>query len=149
MRARPDQDDYFMMIADAVSCRSTCLRMQYGAVIVKHGQVISTGYNGAPSGIPHCETCYLEEHHIKPGTQYELCQSVHAEANAIIQAAKHGICVDGGTIYVTGTPCMLCARLILNSGLVQVVYRDSGRYDDASQKLMERAGLSLWAIWGE
>ena len=77
------------------------------------------------------------------------CQSVHAEANAIVQAAKHGICVDGGTIYVTGMPCLLCSRLIINSGLVRVVYRDSGRYDDASPKLMERAGLNLWAIWGE
>ena len=147
MRPRPDRDTYFMAIAEAVAARSTCLRAQYGAVIVVDGQIVSTGYNGAPARIPHCETCYREDNHIEPGTRYEACESVHAEQNAIVQAAKHGTRVDGGSLYVTGPPCLLCARTIINAGIGRVIYLGSARYnDDKPLRLLDRAGLMLWEM---
>jgi len=121
MNERPAWDEYFIDIAILVSSRSTCLRKQHGAIIVKDRQILSTGYNGTPAKITHCETCFRTEHNIPHGTMYELCRSVHAEANAIVQAAKHGIAIDGATIYITGIPCLMCARLIINAGIKEVV----------------------------
>jgi len=121
MNERPAWDEYFIDIAILVSSRSTCLRKQHGAIIVKDRQILSTGYNGTPAKITHCETCFRTEHNIPHGTMYELCRSVHAEANAIVQAAKHGIAIDGAIIYITGIPCLMCARLIINAGIKEVV----------------------------
>ena len=117
---RPGWDDYFLDIAKLVSTRATCLRRQHGAVIVADKQILATGYNGAPSGAEHCTVCAREAAGCAPGTRYELCRAVHAEANAIAQAAKHGLRIDGATMYITGPPCKMCARLIINAGIAEI-----------------------------
>jgi dCMP deaminase len=117
---RPSWHSYFSTISTDVACRSTCLRRQVGAVIVRDKQILSTGYNGTPMGEEHCVVCERERLGIKPGTQYELCKSVHAESNAIIQAAKHGVSIDGADIYVTDEPCFMCRRMIVNAGIKSV-----------------------------
>jgi len=117
---RPSWTTYFALIAKTVSSRSTCLRRQVGAVIVRDKQILSTGYNGTPMGEEHCIVCERERLGIKAGERYELCKSVHAEANAIIQAARHGVAIDGTDIYVTDTPCFMCRRMIVNAGIKNV-----------------------------
>ncbi|HDI02537.1 MAG TPA: dCMP deaminase family protein [Candidatus Aenigmarchaeota archaeon] len=134
---RPSKDDYYLNIAREVCKRGTCLRRRYGAVIVKDDQIISTGYVGAPRGTPNCidlGVCKREELKIPKGERYELCRSVHAEMNAIINAARAGVSVLGGTLYLYGEevkdgsltepePCKLCQRAIINAGLKKVVLR--------------------------
>jgi len=145
MSERAEWDFYFVDLAVLVSSRSTCLRRQHGAVIVKDKQVLSTGYNGVPSKIGHCETCFRIDNNIPSGTMYETCRSIHAEMNAIVQAAKHGIRIDGADIYVTGIPCIMCARAIINAGiknvitLIDVEYTRS--YGEASLELLKEAGV--------
>lgn len=117
---RPSWITYFALIASTVSSRSTCLRRQVGAVIVRDKWILSTGYNGTPMGEEHCVVCERERLGIKPGERYELCKSVHAEANAIIQAARHGVAIDGADIYVTDKPCFMCRRMIVNAGIKNV-----------------------------
>jgi dCMP deaminase len=122
MTQRPSWDEYFMGITFAVAQRSTCDRAQVGAVIVRDKRILTTGYNGAPRGLPHCS----EVGHLMVNDH--CVRTLHAEQNAIIQAALHGISVDGGTIYVTHQPCVTCAKMIINAGLVRVVY--AGAYTD-------------------
>lgn len=143
---RPGWDEYFMNIAKAVSTRATCLRRKYGAVITKNNIIVSTGYNGAPSGMKDCievGKCTRKELQIPHGERYELCHSVHAEANAIIRAAVHEL--EGSTIYVSGVeitddechsePCMMCKRMILNSKIDKVVFSNgNGKYHVANPK---------------
>jgi dCMP deaminase len=117
---RQSWTEYFATITQVVSTRSTCLRRQVGAIVVKNNQILSTGYNGTPVGEEHCKTCLRQELNIKPGERYELCRSVHAEANAIIQAAKHGVSIEGADIYVTDEPCLMCRRMIINAGIANV-----------------------------
>ena len=117
---KPSWNEYFSTISKVVSTRSTCLRRQVGAVIVKDRQILSTGYNGTPMGEDHCVVCERKRLGIKAGEHYELCKSVHAEANAIIQAARHGVAIDGADIYVTDTPCFMCRRMIVNAGIKNV-----------------------------
>ena len=145
MNERPAWDEYFIDIAILVSSRSTCLRKQHGAIIVKDRQILSTGYNGTPAKITHCETCFRTEHNIPHGTMYELCRSVHAEANAIVQAAKHGIAIDGATIYITGIPCLMCARLIINAGIKEVVtaFDEDEDQFQASLELLKEAKIPV------
>jgi len=121
---RPSFDEYFMEIAHVVAKRSTCLRGHVGAVIVKDKRILATGYNGAPSGMPHCDEvgCLREKLGVPSGERQELCRGVHAEQNAIIQAAKFGIGVDGATLYTTHSPCITCAKAIINAGISRVVY---------------------------
>ena len=121
---RPTLDEYFMNIADIVATRSTCLRRQIGAVIVRDKRIISTGYNGAPRGAAHCLDigCIREQENIESGTMHEICRAVHAEQNAIIQAALHGVSTKGATIYCTHQPCVLCAKMIINANIVRVVF---------------------------
>jgi len=132
---RPGWDEYFINIAKAVSTRATCLRRKYGAVITKDNIIISTGYNGAPAGMKDCleaGKCTRKELQIPHGERYELCHSVHAEANAIIRAAVHEL--ENATIYISGEdsgagechsePCMMCKRIILNARIAKVVYSD-------------------------
>lgn len=132
---RPTKTETLLEVAGTVAKRSTCLRRQHGAVIVKDGQILSTGYNGAPSGATHCTdsgVCQREKMGIEPGTRYELCHSVHAEANAIVQAAKHGVGIRGASMIVTGMPCLMCARLIINAGIARVEFVVSGTYTDTA-----------------
>jgi len=124
---RISKDEYYLTLARTVSLRSTCTRRQYGAIIVSQGDhILSTGYNGAARNEPHCLNigCERERLNIPKGERYELCVSVHAEANAIIQAAKGGVSINGATLYVNGTPCKMCWRLIKNAGIDEVVFVD-------------------------
>jgi dCMP deaminase len=123
---RPDNDAYFMSMAELVSSRSTCLRRQVGAVIVKEKRVLSTGYNGAPKGIKHCAEvgCVRQQNNVESGTRHELCRGVHAEQNAVIQAAYFGVSIKDASIYTTNFPCVMCAKIIINAGIREVVYRD-------------------------
>ena len=138
---RKSWDEYFMEIAEIVKTRSTCLRRQVGAVIVKDNRIITTGYNGAPSGLRHCTDiggCERERLHIPSGQRHELCRALHAEQNAIIQAAKLGVNIDGSTLYCTHQPCILCAKMIVNAGIVRVVYH-SGYPDDFALDIFKEA----------
>ncbi len=132
--ARPSWDEYFMNIAKDVSARATCDRLHVGAVIVKDHVILSTGYNGAARGLPHCDEI---GHEIVDG---HCVRTVHAEANAILQAAKHGASIGGATLYVTNSPCYDCFKMIVNSGIVRVLYGSfyMGRYE-ASEKVLELA----------
>ena len=121
---RPDWDTYFVAIAIMAATRSTCLRRKVGAVITRGRQVVSTGYNGAPSGTAHCldTDCMRQAQGIPSGERHEMCRGSHAESNAIAQAARMGIATDGTTVYCTHEPCSLCTKIILNAGIVRVVY---------------------------
>jgi dCMP deaminase len=123
MNARPSWDEYFVEITRQVATRSTCKRRHVGAVIVKDRRILSTGYNGAPSGFPHCDDtgCLREQLGIPSGERQEICRGLHAEQNAIIQAALHGISVAGADIYTTHQPCITCAKMIINAGIRRVV----------------------------
>ena len=117
---RPTWDEYFMEMAELTARRSTCLRRQVGAVIVKERRAIATGYNGAPSGITHCQErggCLRQKLGVPSGQRHELCMALHAEQNAIIQAASMGHAIEGGTIYITHQPCVICAKMIINAGI--------------------------------
>ncbi len=141
---RPDNDEYFMEMAVLISKRSTCLRRRVGAVIVKDKRVLSTGYNGSPKGTRHCEElgCIREQMKIPSGTRHELCRGVHAEQNAIIQAAYFGVSVKDSTIYTTTFPCSMCAKILINAGVKEVVYAE-GYEDDMSKKLFEETNILL------
>jgi len=137
-------DDYFLEITAVIANRSTCLRRQVGAVIVKDKQILSTGYNGAPSGLRHCaETgCMRVKLNIPSGQRTELCRAVHAEQNALVQAARHGVSIEGGTLYSTIQPCVLCTKLAINAGIQRIVYK--GDYPDPlSLEMLGEAGVEL------
>ncbi|MFX0041291.1 MAG: cytidine/deoxycytidylate deaminase family protein [Candidatus Hodarchaeota archaeon] len=122
---RISKDDYFMRIAEVVSLRSTCIKRKVGAVLVKDSHILSTGYNGAPAGLKHCnpETCVRKN--LKSGEKPELCRGVHAEINCIIQAAIHGTSIQGETtIFSTTFPCMSCLKLLINAGVNRLVYKE-------------------------
>jgi dCMP deaminase len=141
---RPPWEIYFMDIAILVSKRSTCLRRSVGSVIVKDKRILSTGYNGAPSGIKHClETgCLREQLHLASGERHELCRGIHAEQNAIIQAAYHGVSIKGATLYCTNLPCSICAKMIINAGIKRVYYR-SGYADPMSGQMLQEAEVEV------
>lgn len=141
---RKSKDDYFAEIADLVSSRSTCLRNQVGAVVVKESQILSTGYNGAPKGLTHCEDvgCIREKLKVKPGERHELCRGLHAEQNAVIQAAYHGISVRGASLYCTTRPCSICTKMLINAGIVEIVYIEEYQ-DELAAELAKEAGLNV------
>jgi dCMP deaminase len=141
---RVSWDEYFMAFARLAATRSTCLRRKVGAVIVKRKHIISTGYNGAPRGIRHCaETgCLRERLNIPSGQRHELCRGLHAEQNAIIQAALQGVSTEGGVIYCTNQPCSICAKMIINAGIVAVIY-DDGYADELAEEMLKEAGVKL------
>ncbi|EOD01758.1 deoxycytidylate deaminase [Caldisalinibacter kiritimatiensis] len=141
---RPSWDEYFMEIIQVVKKRSTCLRRKVGAVIVKDKRILSTGYNGAPTGLKHCsETgCLRDKLKVPSGQRHELCRGLHAEQNAIVQAANSGVSLEGATIYVTNQPCVVCAKMIINAGIKRVVF--CGDYpDELSTQLLEQAKVEL------
>ena len=145
---RPDWDSYFMEIAQVVSKRSTCLRRSVGAVLVKDRQILATGYNGTPKGFPHCETvgCLREQLHVPSGTKHELCRGIHAEQNAIIQAAVHGVSTNGATIYCTHQPCVVCAKILINAGIKRIVYANPYP-DKLAQEMMNMDSQLEIVIW--
>jgi dCMP deaminase len=146
--SRPSWERYFMSIARQVATRSTCLRRQVGCIIVLEKRIVSTGYNGAPSGLPHCEEvgCLRDRLGIAPGERQELCRGLHAEQNAIIQAAMHGTAVRGGTLFCTHKPCILCTKMIINAGLCRVYYAEGyseGYDDELADEMAQEANLEL------
>ena len=146
--ARKSKDQYFSEIADLVSTRSTCLRNHVGSVIVKESTILSTGYNGAPKGLPHCEElggCLREKLGVKSGTHHELCRGLHAEQNAIIQAAYHGVSVKGAKIYCTTEPCSICIKMIINAGITEVIYIEEYG-DKLAKELVEQSTLKIRRI---
>lgn len=142
MTSRPDNDTYFMNMAKLSATRSTCLRRSVGAVIVKEKRILTTGYNGAPRGLKHCEEtgCVRLEKHIESGTRHELCRGVHAEQNAVIQAAYFGVSVKDASIYITNFPCVLCAKILINAGIKEVVYLDD-YVDVLSREILEESNV--------
>lgn len=143
-KERPSWDDYFMKMAQVVSERSTCLRRQVGAVLVKDKQILSTGYNGSPIGLKHCAEvgCLRQKLQIPSGERTEICRAVHAEQNALVQAAKHGVEIDGAILYTTVQPCVLCTKMIINAGIKRVIYAEP--YPDTlAQQIAEEAELEL------
>ncbi|HPF09261.1 MAG: cytidine/deoxycytidylate deaminase family protein [Candidatus Cloacimonetes bacterium] len=141
---RPSWQEYFMQMAILASKRSTCLRRAVGAVLVRDNQVISTGYNGSPKHTAHCEKtgCLRQQLQVPSGEKHELCRGVHAEQNAIIQAAINGSSTRGTTLYCTHQPCSICARLIINAE-IRTIYI-ANRYPDAlGEQLLSEAGVSM------
>jgi dCMP deaminase len=141
---RPDWTDYFMDITRLVARRSTCIRRQVGAIVVKDKRILATGYNGVPTGLPHCEDvgCIREQNKIPSGQRHELCRGLHAEQNTIIQAAFHGISISGATLFCTTLPCSICLKMLINAGIREIVY-EQGYPDDLAQSLLEQSDLSL------
>jgi dCMP deaminase len=127
-----------MEITRLVVSRSTCLRRQVGAVIVKDKKILATGYNGAPSGLPHCLEvgCLRDEMGIPSGERHELCRGLHAEQNAIIQAAYYGVSINGATLYCTNLPCIICTKMLINAGITRVVYGE-GYADPLARQMWE------------
>lgn len=145
MDKRPSWDEYFMEMAVLTAKRSTCLRRNVGAVIVKDKHIIATGYNGAPRGIAHCAErggCIREKLGVPSGERHELCMALHAEQNAIIQAATLGQSIEGATIYVTHQPCVICAKMIINAGIRRIVVKE-GYPDKLSVDILAEAGLKI------
>jgi len=144
--ARPSWDEYFIEITKVVSKRSTCLRRKVGAVIVKDKRILSTGYNGAPSGLKHCGQlggCLREQMHVPSGERHELCRGLHAEQNAIIQAAVNGVSISGAELYCTNQPCSICAKMLINSEVKTIIV--SERYEDKlATKLLEEASVNVF-----
>jgi dCMP deaminase len=141
---RPTWEEYFMEIARLVARRSTCLRRQVGAVMVKGKNIVATGYNGTPSGITHCSEvgCLRQKLGVPSGERHELCRGLHAEQNAIIQAAKHGTNIAGSTLYCTNSPCIICTKMIINSGVERIVYSE-GYPDTLSMEMLAESGIEV------
>jgi dCMP deaminase len=144
MDKRPTLDEYFMEIAEVVAKRTTCLRNKVGAVIVRDKRILATGYNGAPRNLEHCLDigCIRLQQNIESGTRHELCRAVHAEQNAIIQSALHGVSVENATLYCTHQPCVLCAKMIINSRIIRVVYANPYP-DNEAIKFFESADVEV------
>jgi len=141
---RPQWDEYFLDIAKLVSKRSTCLRRRVGALIVKNRRILTTGYNGTPTGVTHCEVegCLREKLKVPSGERHELCRGLHAEQNSIIQAALYGVNIDGGTLYCTNQPCSICAKMLINAGIKEIVM-ESGYPDKMAKEFFDEAGIKV------
>jgi dCMP deaminase len=138
-----------MDIAFLVAKRSTCRRRQVGAVAVADKRILATGYNGAPSGLPHCLEvgCLREELGIASGERHELCRGLHAEQNVIIQAAYHGVSIKGATLYCTNLPCSICSKMLINAGITHILYQD-GYADSMTEEMLQAAGVTLTHVNG-
>jgi len=141
---RPSWDEYFMEVASVVAKRATCLRRSVGAVVVKDKRILATGYNGAPSGLAHCAVvgCLRDKLGIPSGQRVEICRGLHAEQNALIQAAKYGIPLEGSTIYVTLEPCVTCAKMLVNAGIQRIVYEEQ-YVDQLSRDILGEAKVQV------
>ena len=141
---RPTWEEYFMEITRLVAKRATCLRRQVGAVLVMDKRLLATGYNGAPSGLAHCLEvgCLREKNNIPSGERHELCRGIHAEQNAIIQAAFHGVRIQGATLYCTNLPCVICTKMIINAGIKEIIY-ENGYADDLTREMLLEARIPV------
>ena len=144
VNSRPDWDTYFLDIVDLVSRRSTCLRRAVGAGLVRDRRILATGYNGAPSKLQHCLDigCLREQLNVPSGERHELCRGLHAEQNAIIQAALHGVSAKDSTLYCTNHPCVICAKMIINAGITRIVIRN-GYSDQLATDMFKEAGIGV------
>ena len=144
---RTSWTEYFMNIAYLVAERSTCRRRKVGAIAVKDKRILATGYNGAPSGVPHCLDigCLREEMNIPSGQRHEICRGLHAEQNVIIQAALHGTSINGADVYCTTRPCMFCAKMLINSGIQHIFFAEDYP-DEMADELLREAGIPLQKI---
>ena len=142
--SRPSYDEYFMQMAYLAASRSTCLRRHVGAVLVKDKHVLSTGYNGPPKGLRHCnETgCLREEQGVPSGERHEICRGLHAEQNAIIQASVFGVSIKNAVLYVTNTPCVVCAKMLINAGVTEIIY-DGDYPDSLSIQMLNESNIKL------
>ena len=141
---RPSWDEYFMSITELVAGRSTCLRRKVGALLVRDKRIITTGYNGAPANVRHCLEvgCLRDEMGIPSGERHELCRGLHAEQNAIIQAAMHGVSIDGATLYCTNMPCIICSKMLINARIKTIIYKE-GYSDSLSSSMLSEAQIPL------
>ena len=142
--SRPSWPEYFMTIAEMVAKRSTCLRRHVGAILVKDKRILATGYNGAPAGLKHCEEvgCIRQNASIPSGERHELCRGLHAEQNAIIQAAYHGISIAGSTLYCTNKPCVICSKMLINAGIGNIFY-EKGYDDPLADQMITESGIEI------
>ncbi len=147
---RPGWDEYFMKITADVAERATCVKRQVGAIIIKDHRILSTGYNGSPKGFKHCteKTCIRLQMNVPSGQRHELCRGLHAEQNAIIQAAWHGVSISGGTLYCTYQPCVICVKMMINAGIVKVVYA-GGYPDELAQEMLKESDLEVIKYEGQ
>jgi len=141
---RPSWDEYFMHIASVVAQRSTCLRRHVGAVLVLEKRILATGYNGAPVGLQHCAVvgCLREKYNVPSGERHELCRGLHAEENALLQAARYGIRIEGATLYSTHVPCSMCTKMIINCAVRRIVAA-SDYPDELASKMLSETGIEL------
>ncbi len=146
---RPSWVTYFMDITSLVAKRSTCLRRAVGALIVKDKRILATGYNGAPTKIRHCLEigCLREELNVPSGEKHELCRGIHAEQNAIIQAAFHGVSIKGATLFCTNLPCSICTKMIINAGVKRIYYQE-GYADIMSKGMLDEVGIEVIQLDG-
>ena len=144
MLMRPSWDDYFMAMAHLASTRATCLRRKVGAVLVKDKRVLATGYNGPPKGLAHCEIngCIRNKLNVPSGERHELCRGLHAEQNAIIQAALSGTSIKDSIIYVTNHPCVVCAKMIINAGIKEIIYEE-GYADELAKSILQESKIDV------
>lgn len=141
---RPSWDEYFIELAHLVSKRSTCLRRYVGAVLVKDKRILATGYNGAPKGLEHCLDigCLRDKLKIPSGERHELCRALHAEQNVLVQAALHGISTRDSIMYVTNQPCIICAKMLINAGIKEIVISE-GYPDARALEFLKKAGVKI------
>ena len=139
---RPGWNEYFMKMADLAAKRSTCIRRSVGAVLVKDRRVLATGYNGAPKKLKHCEEtgCLRAEMDVPSGQRHEICRGVHAEQNLIAQAGVHGVKTEGATVYCTNQPCVICAKLLINSGIAKIYYKNHYQ-EQFTEKILDQSNI--------
>jgi len=144
---RPTWDEYFLEVANLVAKRATCLRRRVGAVIVKDKRILATGYNGAPSGLKHCVDigCLRQKLNIPSGERHELCRALHAEQNALIQASLYGVSTQGSTLYATNQPCVICAKMLINAGIKDIVIAQ-GYPDKMAMEFLKSAKIKVRRI---
>lgn len=147
---RPSWDEYFMKLANEVSTRTTCLRRAVGAIIVKDRRILATGYNGVPTGLRHCNVtgCLREQLGVPSGQRHEICRGLHAEQNALLQAARYGINISGASIYITTQPCVVCAKMLTNAGISEIVYQNPYP-DELAMELLKEAGMKMRVFDGQ
>jgi dCMP deaminase len=149
LHKRPSWDEYFLELAHLVSKRSTCLRRHVGAMLVKDKKILTTGYNGAPSGVRHCTDigCLRKKLKIPSGERHELCRGLHAEQNVLLQAALHGTSTKGSTLYITNQPCTICAKMLINAGIKEIIIAD-GYPDKMARAFLKEAKIKIRKIKG-
>jgi len=147
LHKRPSWDEYFLELSRLVAKRATCLRRRVGAVLVKDKRILATGYNGAPRGLAHCLDigCIREKLKVPSGERHELCRALHAEQNALIQASLYGIGVQDATLYATNQPCIICAKMLINAGIKEIVVAE-GYPDKMAMELLKEAGIKIRKI---